>query len=41
MKNKGIEGKSRCPDCMANKTFFDKIKNKSEQYIFVFQFLMN
>ena len=41
MTNKEIKGKSRCADCMANKSTFDKIKHKSELEIIVSQFLMD
>ena len=41
MTNKEIKGKSRCADCMANKSFSDKIKHKSELEIIVSQFLIN
>ena len=41
MTNKKIKGKSRCDDCMANKSFSDKIKHKSEQEIIVSQFLID
>ena len=34
-----IKGKSRCADCLANKSFFDKIKDKDELEIIVSQFL--
>ena len=37
MTNKEIKGKSRCADCMANKSFSDKIKHKSELKIIVSQ----
>ena len=30
MTNKKIKGKSSCADCMAIKSFFDKMKHKSE-----------
>ena len=30
MTNKEIKEKSRCADCMANKSFSNKIKHKSE-----------
>ena len=38
MTNKEIKGKSRCADCMANKSFSDKIKHKSELEIIASQF---
>ena len=41
MTNKGIKGKLRCDDCMASKSFSDKIKRKSELEIFVSQFLID
>ena len=41
MTNKEIKGKSRCADCMVNKSFSDKIKHKSELEIIVFQFLID
>ena len=41
MANKEIKGKSRYADCMANKSFFDKIKHKSERDIVASQFLIN
>ena len=41
MTNKKIKGKSRCDDYMANKSFSDKIKHKSEQEIIVSQFLID
>ena len=41
MTNKGIKGKLRCDDCMASKSFFDKIKRKSERDIIMSQFLIN
>ena len=34
-----IKGKSRYNDCMANKSFFDRIKHKGELKITVPQFL--
>ena len=40
MANKEIKGKSRCAICMADKSFSDKIKHKSELEIIVSQFLM-
>ena len=39
--NKVIKGKSRCAGCMANKSFSDKIKRKSELEIIVFQLLID
>ena len=36
-----IKGKSRCADCLANKSFFDKIKDKDELEIIVSQFLID
>ena len=36
-----IKGKSRYADCIANKSFSDEIKHKSELEIIVFQFLIN
>ena len=36
--SKEIKGKSRCADCMASKSFFDKLKHKSERDIIVPQF---
>ena len=41
MRNKDIKGKSRCADCMANKSFSDKIKHKSELETIVSQFLID
>ena len=41
MANKEIKGKSRYADCMANKSFFDKIKHKSERDIVASEFLIN
>ena len=38
MRNKEIKGKSRCANCMANKSFLDKIKHKRERDIIVSQF---
>ena len=38
MTNKKIKGKSRCADCMANKSFSHRINHKSESEIFVSQF---
>ena len=38
MTNKEIKGRSRCAICMANKSFSDKIKNKSELKIIASQF---
>ena len=35
MTNKVIKGKSRCVDCMANKSFSNKIKLESELEIIV------
>ena len=37
--NKEIKGKSRCAHCMANKSFSDRIEQKSELEIIVSQFL--
>ena len=36
-----IKGKSRCADCLANKSFFDKIKDNDELEIIVSQFLID
>ena len=41
MTNKEIKGKSRCADCVANKSLFDKMKLKSEPDIIAYQFLIN
>ena len=41
MANKKLKGKSRCTDCKAIQSFFDKIKHKSELEIFVSQFLID
>ena len=41
MTNKEIKGKSRCADGMANKSFPDKIKHKSQLEIIVSQFLID
>ena len=41
MTNKEIKGKSRCADCMANKSLFHKKKSKSQQDIIVSGFLIN
>ena len=35
MTNKKIKGKLRCADCMANKSFSDKVKHNSELEITV------
>ena len=35
MTNKELKGKSKCADCMTNKSFFDKIKHKCELEIIV------
>ena len=35
MTNKELKGKSKCADCMTNKSFFDKKKHKSELEIIV------
>ena len=40
MTNKKNKRKSRCADCMTNKSFSDKIKHKSEMEIIVSQFLI-
>ena len=40
MTNKEIKGKSRRAICMADKSFSDKIKHKSELGIIVSQFLI-
>ena len=40
MTNQKIKGKSRCAICMANKSFYDKIKHKSVIEIIVSQFLI-
>ena len=39
--NKKIKGKSRCADCMAIKSFYDKIKYRSELEIIVSRFLID
>ena len=39
--NKEIKGKWRCTNCMANKSFSDKIKHKSKLEIIVSQFLID
>ena len=39
--NKVLKGKSRCAGYMANKSFSDKIKRKSELEIIVFQSLVD
>ena len=36
-----IKGKSRCADSLANKSFSDKTKNKTELGIIVSQFLID
>ena len=41
MANKEIKGNSRCADCMTIKSFFDKIKHKSELQIIASQFLID
>ena len=41
MTNKKIKGKSRRADCMANKSFSDRIKQKSELQIIVSQFVID
>ena len=41
MTNKKLKGKSRCADCVANKSFSDKIKNKIELEIIMSQFLLD
>ena len=41
MTNKKLKGKSRCANCMANKSFSDKIKHKSELEIVVSRFLID
>ena len=38
---KKIKGKPRCADCMANKSFFDKIGDKRELEITAPQFLID
>ena len=40
MTNKEIKGKSKCAICIANKSFSDKIKHKSELEI-VSRFLID
>ena len=40
MTNIKIKGKSKCAICMANKSFYDKIKHKSVIEIIVSQFLI-
>ena len=40
-KNEEIKGKSRWPDCMANKSFFDKKSTKVSGIFFLSQFLIN
>ena len=37
MTNIKIKGISRCADCLANKSFFDKIKDKDELEVIVSQ----
>ena len=41
MTNKKLKGKSRCANCMANESFSDKIKHKSELENVVSQFLID
>ena len=41
MTNEKLKGKSRCANCMANKSFSDRIKHKSELKMFLSQFLIN
>ena len=41
MANKEIKEKSRCADYTDNKSFYDKIKYKSEMEIIVSQFLID
>ena len=41
MTNKKIKEKSRCAICMADKSFYDKIKQKSKLEIIVSQFLID
>ena len=41
LPNKKLKGKSRCADCMAIRTFFDKIKDKYELESIVSQFLID
>ena len=41
MTNKKLKGKSRGANCMANKSFSDKIKHKSELEIVVSRFLID
>ena len=41
MTSKKIKGKSRCADCMANKSFFDKIGDKRGLKITASQFLID
>ena len=36
-----VKGISRCAKCSANKTFFDKIKDKDELEVIVSQFLID
>ena len=39
--SKEMKGKSRCAICIANKSFSDKIKRKSDLKIIVSQFLID
>ena len=41
MTSKKIKGKSRCADCIANKSFFDKIGDKRGLKITASQFLID
>ena len=41
MTNIKIKGISRCADCLAHKSFFDKIKDKDELEVIVSQFLID
>ena len=41
MTNFKIKGISICADCLANKSFFDKIKDKDELEVIVSQFLVD
>ena len=41
MTNIKVKGISRCGRCLANKTFFDKTKDKDELEVIVSQFLID
>ena len=40
LTNIKIKGISRCADCLANKSFFNKVKDKDELEFIVSQFLI-